>query len=173
MAIVRRLAPAVTAAIGLAAGCALPPPPPMADPLPVLPVDEVAEDPGYVGVATVPAEPRGDLRVTFSAVDAPLREMIPLLAEAAGLSVVVEPEVEGLVTVHFEDVSALEAFELVVREAGYEVRETGGTTLPFVPRTVFFVPAVDVDRASAAEIRARFGTSPELAEWIVTTRVGG
>ena len=137
-------------------------------------VEEIAVDPGDVGGAAVPVVPApATTRVTFTAVDAPLREMIPLLAEAAGVSVVVEPGVEGLVTVHFEDLSAMEAFELVVRGAGYEIREAGTAVRDFQPRTAFFVPLVNVNRASAAEIQARFGTSRELAEWIVLSRVGG
>jgi hypothetical protein len=162
------------AAAPLIGGCALPTPGPMADPLPPLHVQEIATDPGDLpGPFPAPQLPPGGQRITFTAVDAPIREMIPLLAEAAGVSVIVDAEVEGVVTVRFQDVPALEALEAVARLAGYELRDPRASAAPFEPRTVFFVPAVNVNRLDAAGIRARFGVGREVAEWIVVSRAGG
>lgn len=142
-------------------------------PLPALPVPVVVDEPQAQPAGQgAPSAPSG-ATVTFTAVDAPLREMLTLLAETAGVSLILEDEVQGRLTVHFEGVPALEALESVARRAGYTLRSATPASETFLPRTVFFFPAVNVNRLSASEIRARFGVGEEVAEWIVTSRGGG
>jgi hypothetical protein len=158
----------------LAAACApfpAPPPPPIR--LPPLPVDQVVVETPPPGDPRL-AEPLPDEspRITFTASNAPLREVLPLIAEAAGVTLVLDPEVTGRVSFHFEDTPALEALRMLAREAGFALTEAGvGPRIPFRPRTVFFVPPVNVNTLDARGIQARFGVSRELAEWVVASRV--
>ena len=152
------------------AGCAAPPraaeePAPM----PELRVQQRvgAEEP-------TPAEPEvipvTDGRVTLTATDADVRVILPLLAEAAGISMVLEPDVRGTVSVHFERVPALEALRETLSLAGLavlaELRPPGGGT-------VFYTVPVSIDALTAEEIRARFGVSADMARFIVQARPPG
>jgi type II secretory pathway component HofQ len=91
-----------------------------------------------------------------------------VLAEAAGVDLVVDPAVVGRVTVHFDDVPAREALEQVIRETGYMI--TRPLLAPFPP-TIYYVTPVNVNEADAATIRARFDVSAELARFILRSRV--
>jgi type II secretory pathway component GspD/PulD (secretin) len=113
-------------------------------------------------------------RVTFTAADAPLRDVLALLAEAGGVTLVIDPAVTGRVSFHFQDTPALEALEALARQAGYQLSPVpAGPVLPFMPRTVFYHAPVNINTANAATIRARFGVGRELAEWIVLSRPNG
>lgn len=107
-------------------------------------------------------------RVTMTAVGTDLRSLLAALAEAAGVSLVVGPAVEGRVTVRFEDAWARDALEAVVRETGYMIARP--LTVPWPP-TVFYVVPVNVNEADAATIQARFGVSAELARFLVRSRI--
>jgi hypothetical protein len=157
-------------ACGLLVGCAAPaaqlPPP-----LPPLPVEQLVVSPG-TPLPARPPEPEAEPLITFTAANAPVREMLPLLAEAAGVTLLLHPRVQGRVSFHLEDVPAREALRLVAAQAGYEVAPAApGMQLPFDPTTVFYLPAVNVNAMDERSIRARFGVSAELAEWIVASRV--
>jgi type II secretory pathway component GspD/PulD (secretin) len=140
-------------------------------PLPELRVEQVA---GGVALDRVPV-PRDELealrrgeRVTLTAVGSDLRAVLAALAEAAGVSLVVGPEVQGRVTVHLENVPAREALERVVLESGLMITEP--LRAPWGP-AVFYVVPVNVNEADAETIRVRFGVSEELARFLVRARV--
>lgn len=107
-------------------------------------------------------------RVTLTAVGTDLRSLLAVLAEAAGVNLVVGPAVEGRVTAHLDDVPAREALDRVVAETGYMIVRP--LAAPF-PHTVFYVVPVNVNEANAATIQARFGVSAEVARFIVESRV--
>jgi type II secretory pathway component GspD/PulD (secretin) len=153
----------VALAAALVGGCA---PPPqvvvMEAPLPPLRVEQVAEP----GAAPAVAAERGE-RVTLAATDTELRALLTVLAEGAGVNLVVGPEVQGRVTVRLEDVPARDALEEVIRATGLMIVEP--LRAPWGP-TVFYVVPVNVNEADAALIQARFGVSPELARFLVRAR---
>ena len=147
------------------------------EPLPTLRIEEVvgtglAPEPGGplgrpVGDESVGAGGPGP-RVNLTATGADLRALLAALADAAGVSLVVAPEVQGRVTVHFEDVPADEALRTLIREAGLMVASP--LAAPWGP-VVFYVAPVNVNEADAETIRARFGVSEELARFIVRARI--
>lgn len=107
-------------------------------------------------------------RITLTATNADVRELLPVLAAAAGISLVMTPTVKGRVNVYLRDVSALEALRAVINEAGLVVGEDE-IPQPF-SEAVFFQLPVNVNTASAATIRARFGVTDSTANWIVRGR---
>lgn len=145
---------------GLTGGCAPAAPPPPPEPLPTLRVEQLAEP-------AVEARPDRGERITLTATDTDVRTVLALLAEAAGVSLIVGPEVRGRVTVRFEDVPARDALEEVIRATGLMIAEP--LRVPWGP-TVFYVVPVNVNEADAATIRARFGVSSELARFLVRAR---
>jgi type II secretory pathway component GspD/PulD (secretin) len=149
---------------GVMASCSMTPPvPPVpAEPLPPLRVEHAPVAPDRRGERVDRGEP-----VTLTANDTDLRALLALLAEAAGVSLVVGPEVTGRVTVRFEEVPARDALEVVVRATGLML--TDPLRPPWGP-TVFYVVPVNVNDADEATIRARFGVSPELARFLVRSR---
>lgn len=139
--------------------------------MPEVRVEQVA---GGEAIAPVPvpeeelaALERGE-RVTLTAADTDLRALLAALAEAAGVNLVVSPEVEGRVTIHLDDVAAREALETVIRESGNMV--TQPLRAPWGP-VVFYVAARNIDEMNAEEIQAHFGVSAELARFMVRARV--
>jgi hypothetical protein len=153
----------------VALGCAQPrqlPPAPAPAPvviaeLPPLPVEAIATDSLPVPV------PIGG-RITLTSINADLRDLLPLLASAAGVNLVMGPEVRGRVSVRFQNVAAIDALKAVIQQAGLVVGEPG----PEAPwsKPAFYDLPVNVNHASAATIRARFELTPRLAEWIVASR---
>ncbi len=148
--------------------------------LPRVHVEQVAVGPGMAsGPLGIPVEDEapavvegvaesGPPTVTLTAVGTEIRSLLVVLAEAAGVDLLVDPAVVGRVTVHFQDVPAREALEQVIRGTGYMVARP--LTAPFPP-TVFYVVPVNVDEADAATIRARFDVSSELAWYILRSRI--
>lgn len=109
-----------------------------------------------------------DSRITLSAANADVRELLPALASAAGVSMVIAPDVRGRVTVHVVDVDAREVLRAVIEQAGLTL---GPVQLiaPY-PRPVFHELPVNVNAVSAATIQARFGVSATLAKIVVAER---
>lgn len=107
--------------------------------------------------------------ITFNAQNADVRRLLPLLAEAAGVSLVLGSEVQGTVSVYFRDVPAREALQIVLEEAGLSA--TTGHLEPAFGPAVFYHAPINVDEANAEAIRERFGVSGEMAEWIVRARI--
>lgn len=146
-------------------------------PMPEVRVEQVAGGEAIApdtvrGVVVVPEEELAALEqgeaITLTAQDTDLRALLAALAEAAGVNLVVSPEVEGRVTVHLENVPARQALEAVIRESGNMIAEP--LRAPWGP-VVFYVAPVDFESMTAEEIQAHFGVSAELARFIVRARV--
>ena len=147
-----------------------------APPLPASPVMSPALPPLAVEVLTVPptglstpdaVKGRGS-RLTLSASNVDVRELLPAIASAAGVSMVMAPDVRGRVTVHSVNADAREVLRAVIEQAGLTV---GPVELiaPF-PRPVFLDLPVNVNEVSAEAIRMRFGVSAALAGLVVDAR---
>jgi len=164
-----RVIPAVVAAI-VAADCALPrpapvpaPPPVIVAEMPALPVQAVVSDSSSSAASQI----RGG-RVTLSAANADLRDVLTLLANAADVNLVVGPDVRGRISVRFQNVPAIDALYAVIEQAGLSI----GGAAPEAPwmKPVFYDLPVNVNFASAAAIRQRFEVTQPLAIWIVKAR---
>lgn len=133
---------------------------------PQLPVDQVI-------IPTRPVTPiqrtPGTNRITMTATNADVREILPALASAAGVSLIMTPDVRGRVSVNLRDVSAVDALRAVIEEAGLTV---GTSEIP-VPYSsvVFYNLPVNINTASVATIKARYGVSDTVANWIVKGRI--
>lgn len=132
-----------------------------------LPVDQVI-------IATRPASPlqlpaqSTTNRISLTAINANVRDILPALAAQAGVSLIMSPAVKGRISVYLRDVSPLDALRAVINEAGLVVGEDE-IPQPFGP-AVFFQLPVNVNTASASVIKARFGVSDSVANWIVRAR---
>ena len=161
-----------TLALLVALGCVLQPalPRPVPQPAPA-PVSVVELPPipvqSIVGDSALRVQPVGS-RITLTSSNADLRDLLPLLATAAGVDLVMGPEVRGRVSVRFQNVRAIDALMAVIEQAGLTVGETWPDTPLMKP--VFYDLPVNVNFASAATIRARFDVTPRLAEWLVKGR---
>lgn len=171
-----RAAPFALLAAAALSACARPRPP-AASPPPPPPLPElIIEAPTPSPPARLPAAaadplagyPPGD-PVSLSARDVDLRALIVLLAEQAGVSMVLDPTIQGRTTVNFVNLPALEALRTVLAGAGLAIA-AGPPEIPIGP-TVFYALPVDIERASAELIQARFRVSAEVARWIVETRL--
>lgn len=169
---VGRSATLATAAI-LFFGCAPAPPPTAAPaPLPPLPVQQVVVDP--IPLREAPSDdplaglPPGE-PVSLTAADVDVRALLTALAEAADLSLVMGPDVQGRLSVNLVDVPATEALKAILAEAGLMVAPPPLTS-PW-ERPVFYTFPVDIETADVELIRQRFGVSREMAEWIVESRI--
>lgn len=147
-----------------------------AEPLPPLAVYEITPA-DSARVQVLPAAPtaRDPLaalgatrRVTLTASDADARQLLLWLAEEAGVSIVVSPDVTTRVSVHFEDVQAHDAMRAIIAEAGLSVLTA--PRQPNWPPVVFYQMPVNVNAATPEQIVARFGVSNEMARWILESR---
>ena len=157
----------------LIAGCAsartAPAPTPSPVLMPVLPPLSVEMSTVPMGDQTAkPALEKRASRLTLSASNVDVRELLPAIASAAGVSMVMAPDVRGRVTVHFVNADARDVLRAVIDQAGLTV---GPVELiaPF-QRPVFLDLPVNVNEASAAAMQARFGISATLADLIVSAR---
>lgn len=165
---------AAVAATCLAAACApvpqrpvAPAPAPIPAPiivadLPAVPVQSLVND----SAATTKRGKGG--RITLTSTNADLRDLLPLLASAANVNLVMGPEVRGRVSVHFQNVYAIDALNAVIEQAGLVVGNPAVES-PW-PRPVYYDLPVNVNMASAATMRARFDITQRLADWIVKGR---
>jgi hypothetical protein len=157
----------------LAAACAVPQPSPAPAPSPVPPPIILADLPP-VPVQTLVTDSASNRlrdnggRITLTSTNASLRDLLPLLASAAGVNLVMGPEVTGRVSVRFQNVRAIDALNAVIEQAGLVVGNPAAE-LPWA-RPVFYDLPVNVNLASAATIRARFNVTQKLADWLVTGR---
>lgn len=174
----RRLAVLVVACLVGAGGAACrfgAPEPPAAEPLPPIPVYEIATRMDTAGVTITRAESRDPLasvtsqkRITLTANNAEARTLLLWLAQQAEASLVISPEVQSRVSVSFRDVPVVEAMRAIIAEAGLSVL-VGPLRAPWPP-VVFYQLPVNIETASAEVISARFGVSLELAKFIVESR---
>jgi hypothetical protein len=149
-----------------------------AAPLPPISVYEITptRDSNRVTVSRVPQSlPRDPLarlgatrRVTITASNADARALLLWLAQEAGVSLVVAPDVTSRVSVHFEDIPAHDAMRAIMAEAGLSVLTA--PRQPNWPPVVFHEMPVNLNEASAERIIERFGVSAEMAQWIVESR---
>lgn len=167
---------ALIGAFLLAAGCARPQPAPLPRspapaPLPELgagipepaPVPRAPRPPTDPLASTPPGNP-----ITLSARNVDVRVLLLAIAEEAGVSLVIDPTIEGRTTVNLANVPAREALRAVLAGAG--LRIAPGPLAPLFGPVVFYAIPVDIDEASAELIQARFRVEPELARWIVESR---
>lgn len=162
------------AAAGLVAlACATPrheaPPAPTPVPAPII----IADLPPVpvqtlVGDTSVVRRRDNGGRITLTSTNASLRDLLPLLASAAGVNLVMGPEVTGRVSVRFQNVRAIDALNAVIDQAGLVVGNPAAE-LPWA-RPIFYDLPVNVNLASAATLRARFNVTQRLADWLVTAR---
>lgn len=159
-----RVAIAMSLLVAAACAPAIKPLPRAVGELPPLPVEEVS-------IITTPppagAPASEQPRVTLNASRADVRVLIPALAQIAGVSVVMDSTVRGTVAVRFENVPAIDALHSVIQAAGMTIEAE--IENPW-PASVFLLPPVNVNTASAALISARFGVSGVLAAWLVESR---
>lgn len=132
-----------------------------------LSVDQVIIPTKPVSPLVVPSGSSGS-RITLTATNANVREVLPALAAAAGISLVMGPDVKGRISLYLRDVPPLEALRAVIDQAGLIVGENV-IAPPYGP-VVFFQLPVNVNTASAAVLKARFGVSDSTANWLVRAR---
>ena len=142
--------------------------------LPNIPVYEIAGG-GDTPVRLAPVRSRDPLstitstkRVSLTASNQDVRILLLWLAEQAGTSLVLSPDVNARVTVAFRDVPVVDAIRAVMLEAGLSVL-IGPMEAPWPP-VVFYQLPVNVNFASAEVIAARFGVSLELAKFMIDSR---
>jgi hypothetical protein len=146
----------------------------MQEPLPAIPVYEIAPtDSGRIAMSRNPAlDPLAALgatrRISLTANNADARTLLLWLAQQAGVSLVVAPDVSARVSVNFNDVPAYEAMRAIIAETGLSLL-TSGLRSPWPPVVFFHLP-VNVNEVNADAIVARFGVSMEMAKWIVESR---
>ncbi len=145
------------------------------DILPEIPVYVIAPtDSARLAVRPAPrgrdplAELEADKLVSLTSSNADARTLLLWLAQQAGVSLVVAPDVSARVSVSFTNVKASEAMRAVLAEAGLSILAPDEGS-PWPP-VVFYQRPVNVNDASADEIVARFGVSREMARWIVESR---
>ena len=143
--------------------------------LPPIPVYEITPSEERAGMAITPSTARDPLselgatkRVTLTSSNADARTLLLWLAQQAGVSIVVSPDVATRVSVSFTDVPAGDAMRAIISQAGLSVLAASAGS-PWPP-VVFFQLPVNVNEASAETIAARFGVSTEMARWIVEAR---
>jgi len=145
------------------------------DALPEIPVYVIAPT-DSAGLAVRPA-PRGrdpladlgaDKLVSLTSSNADARTLLLWLAQQAGVSLVVAPDVNARVSVSFTNVRASDAMRAVLAEADLSILAPDEGS-PWPP-VVFFQRPVNVNDVSADEIVARFGVSRDMARWIVESR---
>lgn len=164
-------------AVGIAA-CGPPPralvvrttnPPASSSQLPMaqLAVDQVII-PTRPSAAITQTGPAGSRRVSMTATNADVRDLLPSLASAAGVSLIMTSDVRGRISLNLRDIPAVDALRAVIEEAGLTVG-TSEIPLPYGP-VVFYQLPVNINTASAATIKARYSVSDTVANWIVRGR---
>jgi hypothetical protein len=145
-----------------------------ARPLPEIPVYEIAPtDSARLAISPAPSrDPIADLRATkrvsLTASNADARTLLLWLAEQAGVSLVVAPDVTARVSVTFTNVPAGDAMRAIIAEAGLSLLAADMRS-PWPP-VVFFERPVNINEATAAALMSRFGVSEAMAKWIVESR---
>lgn len=107
-------------------------------------------------------------RITLTATGADARTILLWLAQQAGASLVISPDVHARVSVTFHDAPVVEAMRAILAEAGLSVLQ-GPPKSPW-PAVVFYQLPLNVELASAEAIAARFGVSLDVARFIVENR---
>ena len=140
---------------------------------PLAAVDITVPDPTQYPIATPrQGDPLATLgatrRVSVHAVDADVRTLLIAVAREAGLNLVVDGDVRARVSVNLDNVPAAEAIRAIIESAGLMISAPGSGRS--VASAVFYQLPVNINTASAATIQGRFGTSAEMANFIVESR---
>lgn len=114
------------------------------------------------------AELSATRRVSLTANSADARALLLWLAQQAGVSIVVAPDVNARVSVSFNNIPAGEAMRAVMAQAGLSILASAAGS-PWPP-VIFHQLPVNINEASAATIAERFGVSHAMAQWIVESR---
>lgn len=143
----------------------IPAPPMRLPPLATLPSPPIVSPaPGTPESRAVLASSASTRRITVTADEADVRQVIMGIANATGVNVIVSPHVTGRVSARLYDVSGEEAIQAVADVAGLSVMRPSaaqdGHTI------VFRQTPLNINEASSAEISARFDVSGEMARWI-------
>ena len=64
-------------------------------------------------------------KITMHAVDAALVNLVRMLADQAGMNVIIDPDVSGQVTASFKDVILTQALTMILETNGYEIQQHG------------------------------------------------
>ena len=147
-------------------GEAVQPPAPMAMLTESPPVEQLAPMP--LNLLRPVDSPEQDRRVSFAATDADLRRLIHLLAEAAGLSAVISPDIQGIISVDFRNVTAHEALQMLLEQSGIGSPESTIRS-PWPPVVFYRIPA-NIRYMSVEAIQAHFQVSREIAETVARLR---
>lgn len=107
--------------------------------------------------------------VTLSATSVSVPALLIALGESLGISLVVDPEVDGRITVNFQEVPARDALRVVLAQTGLFIA-AGPPEVPWAP-VVFYAIPTDIETASVETIQARFNVSRAMAEFLVRSRV--
>jgi hypothetical protein len=128
----------------------------------------VAPPPG-VARSTDALDALGSTRlVSVRAVNADVHTLLVAVAQQGGLDLVVDGDVNARVSVSLEDVPVSDAIRAIIRSAGLAI--SGPGAVGATASVVFYQLPINVNTATAATIMARFGTSAELANFIVESR---
>jgi hypothetical protein len=135
--------------------------------LPPIASTTIVDPEAAIGVPDTALRAGSARRVTVRAVDADTRALLIAVAQQAGISVVVSDDVRGRVSVSLVDVPGPEAIRAITEAAGLSI---AAPQTPLVAAVVFYQLPVNVNNAPANVIANRFGTSTELANFIVESR---
>lgn len=102
--------------------------------------------------------------VSVTATDADVRALLVLIAREGGVSIVVDPDVTGRISLSLTNVPVVDALRAVIEAAHLTVAGTAGSAPE--PAIVFYQLPVNVNTAPASAIAKRFGVSDELARWL-------
>jgi len=81
-----------------------------------------ADAPASKPTITVSGE---DEKITIQAVDASLVDLVRMLADQAGINVIIDPGVAGRVTASFKNVTLGQALAMILETNGYEIQQRG------------------------------------------------
>ena len=107
--------------------------------------------------------------VTISATSVSVPALLVALGESLGISLVVDPEVDGRITVNFQEVPARDALRVVLAQAGLFIA-AGPPEVQWAP-VVFYAIPTDIETASVETIQERFNVSRAMAEFLVRSRI--
>ncbi len=144
--------------------------PPPAEAMPALPVVQMTRQLAPNQISINGDLQSGQRRVTLNAMNTNAAELLSLLAEAAGASIVIAPEIGAKrVSLYLQDVPAAVALAKVIES----VSDARAGTVPaaIASQPVFYDLPVNVNTASAGAIVLRFHTSSALADWVVASRL--
>lgn len=171
-------------AVALIAGCGLikpsvvepPPTPPQV--VPRQPAEKV-ELPGLI-VTEIEAQKKPEQLFTFSLRDASIRATLMGVAKQTSFNVVVDPDIDGKVTVDLKNVTLTEALDILTDLTGLSYRVKNNiirVSKPAMESRIFYLQYVHVARtgsaSTSAQIQATGGVATAAAGGVVSGVSGG